>query len=168
MSAPTDKEPFRFSIDLPVRNEWENIDLIRTSVQNCFNAVFKDVDGCRSLSMVTGELLENAMKYGAWSSEGAAQFFRLRVESEQGKMRVLVENPLAEGDGEALLATLAKIQSYPDAEAAYRARLLEIASSTDDFETSRLGLVRVAYEGGCKLRAQIAGRTLTMIAEMNL
>ena len=38
-------DDFGFSIDLTVRNEWKNIDLLRTSVQNCFIAVFADLDG---------------------------------------------------------------------------------------------------------------------------
>jgi len=34
-----------FSLDLPVRNEWSNVELLRTSVQSCFTAVFSDVQG---------------------------------------------------------------------------------------------------------------------------
>ena len=45
---------FNFSIDLPVRSEWSNVDLLRTSVQNCFTAVFSDIDGCQALAMVSG------------------------------------------------------------------------------------------------------------------
>lgn len=53
-----------FSIDLPVRSEWANVDLLRVSVQDCVTAVFGDIAGCRSLAMVTGELIENAIEYG--------------------------------------------------------------------------------------------------------
>src|SRR6188472_1509324 len=74
MSKPDD---FGFSIDLTVRNEWKNIDLLRTSVQNCFIAVFADLDGCHAIAMVTGELLENALKYGDWTG-GDRAIFRLR------------------------------------------------------------------------------------------
>src|SRR5262249_37618116 len=72
-------DDFGFSIDLTVRNEWRNIDLLRTSVQNCFIAVFADFDGCHSIAMVTGELLENALKYGDWT-RGDRAMFRLRVQ----------------------------------------------------------------------------------------
>ena len=41
---------FGFSIDLPVRNDWRNVDVIRSSVQNCFSAVFVDLAGCHALS----------------------------------------------------------------------------------------------------------------------
>ena len=45
---------FSFSIDLPIRSDWANVDLMRTSVQNCFTAIFSDIDGCHALAMVTG------------------------------------------------------------------------------------------------------------------
>ena len=86
-------DDFGFSIDLTVRNEWKNIDLLRTSVQNCFIAVFADLDGCHAIAMVTGELLENALKYGNWSSAERAMF-RLRVVGNQGNIEVSVQNPL--------------------------------------------------------------------------
>ena len=80
-------DDFAFSIDLTVRNEWKNIDLLRTSVQNCFTAVFADLDGCHAIAMVTGELLENALKYGDWDS-GDRAMFRLRV---HGTLNQVVE-----------------------------------------------------------------------------
>src|SRR6476659_8950512 len=99
-------DDFGFSIDLTVRNEWKNIDLLRTSVQNCFTAVFADIDGCHAIAVVTGELIE-----------------------------VAVENPLKEQDKNAieLMRSIEWINSYPTPEAAYRARMLAIAQ--DDGET---------------------------------
>jgi hypothetical protein len=77
------KGRFGFSIDLPVRNDWRNVDLMRSSIQSCFTAVFRDLDGCHAMSMVTGELLENAMKYGHWGE--SEQVFRLRLQSSMGQ-----------------------------------------------------------------------------------
>src|SRR5215510_2252078 len=142
-------ESFDFSIDLPVRNEWKNVDLLRTSVQNCFIAVFADVDGCHSLAMVTGELVENAVKYGDWT--GDQRSFRLRVHGQERRAYVAVENPVRPEDRSVsrLLSTIDRIKTFPSAEAAYRARLLELA--TEDGSESGLGLVRVAYEGHASL-----------------
>ena len=95
MSSTADD--FGFSIDLTVRNEWKNIDLLRTSVQNCFIAVFADLDGCHAIAMVTGELLENALKYGDWAS-GDRAMFRLRVHGSEGNIEVSVQNPLKQDD----------------------------------------------------------------------
>jgi hypothetical protein len=162
---------FGFSIDLPIRSEWANVDLIRTSVQNCFTAVFSDIDGCQALAMVTGELLENAIKYGDWTGDPGGSF-RLRVWGESAGARprsahVSVENPVRPDDpGVAeLLRTLAWIAGFPSAQDAYRAKLLEIAASAGDLEESRLGLVRIAYEGSCRLSAEVTDHVLKVTAD---
>src|SRR6476659_3948449 len=121
-------DDFAFSIDLTVRNEWKNIDLLRTSVQNCFAAVFADLDGCHAIAMVTGELLENALKYGSWTATDRTMF-RLRVTGSGGDIEIAVQNPLKPDDqnASALKKSIEWINSFPKPEAAYRARLLQIA-----------------------------------------
>ncbi len=166
MSAEPDAD-FSFSIDLPARNEWANVDLLRTSVLNCFTAMFQSVDSCQALAMITGELLENAVKYGDWGRERC--HFRLRVWGEAGAAHVSVENPITPGSEHVtrLLDTLRWLKGFPSAEEAYRARLLEIAASTAGGGEGGLGLARVAYEGNCALRAQVreAG-VLTVTADL--
>ena len=159
-------DDFGFSIDLTVRNEWRNIDLLRTSVQNCFIAVFADFDGCHAIAMVTGELLENALKYGNWAS-GERAMFRLRVVGNEGNIEVSVSNPLKPDDTNAqqLMTSLEWIASFPNPEAAYRARMLQIAQDeTGDESPSRLGLVRIAFEGNCRLTAKVDNGTVTVTA----
>src|SRR5689334_21190941 len=120
-----------FTIDMTVRNEWRNVDLLRTSVQNCFTAVFADVDGCHAIAMVTGELLENALKYGDWMCGDRANF-RLRVHGSQNNIvTVSVQNPLPDNDthARALNDAIEWINSYPKPDAAYRARMMQIAQS---------------------------------------
>ena len=159
-------DDFGFSIDLTVRNEWRNVDLLRTSVQNCFIAVFADVDGCHAIAMVTGELLENALKYGNWAS-GERAMFRLRVVGNEGNIEVSVSNPLKPDDTNAqqLMTSLEWINSFPTPEAAYRARMLQIAQDeTGDESPSRLGLVRIAFEGNCRLTAKIDKGNVTVSA----
>jgi hypothetical protein len=160
-------DSFYFSLDVPMRREWGNVDLLRTSVQNCFTAVFADIDGCHALAMVTGELLENAVKYGVWTRSTPQKAFRLRVVGEPSCTLVSVENPIRAGSEsiEELLETLRWIASFDDVEAAYRARLLEIANNRN-VSTSKLGLVRVAYEGNCRLEAQVFGDSLKVTAEL--
>jgi hypothetical protein len=164
MSAFAD---FGFSIDLTVRNEWRNIDLLRTSVQNCFIAVFADLDGCHAIAMVTGELLENALKYGDWTSSDRAMF-RLRVEGKDPNIQVSVQNPLKKDDPNAisLMKNIEWLSSFPTPEAAYRARMLQIAQdeSLDETSGSRLGLARIAFEGNCRISAKIEGGTVTVTA----
>jgi hypothetical protein len=163
------QDDFGFSIDMTVRNEWRNVDLLRTSVQNCFTAVFADVDGCHAIAMVTGELLENALKYGDWVTGDRAQF-RLRVNgSRNDVVEVSVQNPLKKDDNaQALMSQIEWINSFPKPEAAYRARMLQIAQNEEDGEFSRLGLVRIAFEGNCRLSARVDGGTITVIAALDL
>lgn len=159
---------FGFSIDLPVRNDWRNVDVIRSSVQNCFSAVFIDVAGCHALSMVTGELLENAIKYGHWRQR--EQVFRLRISGDASVAQVVVENPCTQESGhvERLQRSIEWIRSFPTAADAYRARLREIADLVDTGGTRQLGLVRVAYEGNGALSAAYASGIVTVTADMKL
>ena len=158
-------DDFGFSIDLTVRNEWRNIDLLRTSVQNCFIAVFADLDGCHAIAMVTGELLENALKYGDWTS-GDRAMFRLRVHGRAGTIEVSVQNPLKANDphAESLRSALEWLSSFSKPEAAYRARMLQIAQEENDAAPSKLGLVRIAFEGNCKISAKVDNGTVTVTA----
>ena len=156
---------FGFSIDLTVRNEWKNIDLLRTSVQNCFIAVFADLDGCHAIAMVTGELLENALKYGDWSNADRAMF-RLRVHGREGNIEVSVQNPLKQSDQHAasLQTSLEWLNSFPKPEAAYRARMLQIAQEDSESAPSKLGLVRIAFEGNCRISAKVDKGAVTVTA----
>jgi hypothetical protein len=165
-----DTSDFSFSLDLPVRNEWKNVELLRSSVENCFQAVFSDMEGCAALSMVTGELLENALKYGDWELLAAENKFRLRVDGAKPSTLVTVQNPVRPDDPglDGLLETIRWIKSFKHPAEAYRARLLEIASSDDSLDKSSLGLVRVAYEGNCDLDARLEGSTLTVTATMRM
>ena len=169
MTSTPGNDTFAFSLDLPVRNEWRNVELLRTSVENCFQAVFADLDGKTAISMVTGELLENALKYGDWDSEEGRRAFRLRVDGDRERAVVTVQNPVKEGDPglREVLDTVAWIKTFKTPGDAYRARLLEIAQGEGE-AASRLGLVRVAYEGNCAVDAQVDGATLTVTARMTL
>ena len=156
---------FNFSIDLPVRSEWANVDLLRTSVQNCFTAIFSDIEGCHSLAMVTGELLENAIKYGDWSAKESS--FRLKVWGEGKRAHIAVENPVRPEDRGAseVLDILRWIRNFSSADEAYRARLLQIAADTGSRAPSKLGLVRIAYEGDCDLGAEVSNGVIRVTAE---
>ena len=160
---------FNFSIDLPVRSEWSNVDLLRTSVQNCFTAIFSDIEGCHALAMVTGELIENAVKYGDWTSSDD-QRFRLRVWGEGRLAHVAVENPVQQDDPSAreVLRTLGWMRGFSSPFEAYRAKLLEIADADREPTDSRLGLVRIAYEGNCVLSAELARGVLRVQAELTV
>lgn len=152
----SDQTKYRFLLDLLVRNEWRNIALLRSSVKSCFQAVFADSGDRDTLAMVTSELLENAIKYGAWG-EHDPKLVRLHVCGDDGTTEVTVESPVStDGDSvSSLMSTLEWLRSFADPEQAYLARLHEIAAGGEIAAGSRLGLVRIAYEGNCRLSAAL-------------
>lgn len=156
---------FRFFIDVPVSTQWGNIELLRASVQNCLAAVFSDVAGRDAIAMVTGELLENAVKYGCWTH--GAGVFRLRVWGDEGAGHIQVENPVAPDDPgpKRVQELLAWMNSFETAEEAYQARLLQVAAAPRG-TAGGLGLARVMYEGGCRLSAEIMGDMFRVVADM--
>jgi hypothetical protein len=162
-----EEKDFAFAIDLPIRNEWSNVDLVRSSIENCFSAVFHDLDGCRTLAIVAGELLENAVKYGDW---GAQSTFRLRVWGKGNTAHVMVENRVRpEGAQVAeLLATLEWMKGFATPEEAFRARLLQIAQAPRAPDESGLGLVRIAYEANCTIGAELSGAVLRVTAKVGV
>jgi hypothetical protein len=161
------KGRFGFSIDLPVRNDWRNVDLMRSSIQSCFTAVFRDLDGCHAMSMITGELLENAMKYGHWGE--TEQVFRLRINGDSTHATIVVENPASRASGhvERLKQAIEWIRGFANPRDAYRARLREIADA-DPGQSRQLGLVRVAYEGGGILSCNFDGSVVVVTVELDI
>jgi len=154
-------------IDLPVRNEWSNIELVRTAILNCFAAVFNDLDSCRTVATVISELLENAIKYGNWERQ-SAHLLHLAITGEDGQVTVSVEHPVEPTSQDVLRLrdTLAWLATFARPEDAYRARLNQFAEAPPELGISRLGLVRIAYEGNCVLQANLEGETLRVSAQM--
>jgi hypothetical protein len=151
----------KFHIELPLTSEWKNVELLRSSVLNCLTTIFANHDFCRSIGMVTGELLENALKFGDWSNRSD---FRLHVFGEEDRVSIEVANPVAEGDAgvERLLSTIRWLEQMDDPKTAFLARLGSLAQSSED--ESGLGLVRIAYEGNCTLAASVDNGIVRVIA----
>ncbi len=144
--------PIQFQIEMPLTSEWKNVELLRSSVLNCLTTIFANNDFCRTIGMVTGELLENALKFGDWSNRPE---FRLRVFGAEDKVSIEVFNPIDPGGTgvERLLSTIDWLEEMGDPKVAFMARLGVLAQERS--EDSGLGLVRIAYEGNCKLSASV-------------
>jgi hypothetical protein len=153
---------YQFSIDVPVENRWDNVERVRSAVQGCFEAIFRDVAGRDAIAMVTGELVENAIKYGDWSS--GRGIFRLRVWGDHARASVAVTNAVAKhSDGTARVReAIDFIAGQPSPLHAYQARLMAVA---DGGRSGGLGLVRVAYEGGCTLTVSAQDGEIMVTAE---
>ncbi|HHH28369.1 MAG TPA: hypothetical protein ENK57_08500 [Polyangiaceae bacterium] len=143
-----------FRIEVPIRPEWRNVDLLRTSILTCLAAVFHSEDVSHTVSMVAGELIENAIKFGDWRSADKRRF-RLHVHGDGEVLTVEVSNPYpADSQGpQKVQSIIAALGEYSCAKDAYTARLRELAEMPMGANESRLGLLRIAYEGGCELQA---------------
>jgi anti-sigma regulatory factor (Ser/Thr protein kinase) len=148
-----------FAMDLPIRTDWSNVEIMRNAILGCFRAAFAHLDSCERMAMVAGELMENAIKYGRWSDHDRQ--LRLRLRGDERHVEIVVECPV-EPDSERLaelFAILTWIKGFATPAEAYQARMLAIAESPAQ-TGSKLGLVRIAYEGHCSLVAEVKGHTL--------
>ena len=107
-----------------------------------------DPDAQNALSMVACELAENATKYGHFS--GAKEVVKVSLAVLPSHVTVTVCNPVTpeEGDSLAILDhTIQWIRGFHDPFQAYLERLRDVSSQSLLSTESRLGLVRIAYEG---------------------
>jgi hypothetical protein len=152
---------FNFTIDFPVLGQWENVDQVRLSLQSCIATLFQNVDLRHTLAMVAGELLENAVKYAHRSDDHT--MFRLKIWGALTDVAfVQVANPVDDESAKFVLEQVANIRTAQSVADAYFERMREIASRPS--RMSRLGLLRIAYEGGCELSAQLEDGILTITA----
>jgi hypothetical protein len=108
---------------------------------------------CDTLAMVAGELLENAVKYGA-APGGGERGLGLSVAGDASSVEVEVSSPATPGDAhvERLLAELERIRRAPSPQEAYLDAMRRVALRSGP---GGLGLSRVAHEGGCDLEARV-------------
>ncbi len=141
-----------FRLELPIEPQWQNVDLLRLAILNCLHAVFGDPELSESVGIVASELLENAIKYGEWS-HGPQRFLLLSARGMGTDVVVDVASPVRAGSPHLanVEATIGWIQKFPTAREAYVARMRMIAEQPDG--GSRMGLVRIAYEGPCEIVA---------------
>lgn len=156
MSEAKGNRQLVFQLNVPFRPHWRNVELLRTSVLNCLATIFESYDFCEQLGMTTAELLENSIGYGTWSNEGDHPL-RLLVCGDDTEVQVQVTNPVREDgdDLQRLLKTLSAIEEAESPREAYAARLIELASDPSA-QGSRLGLLRIAFETGAKLSAELS------------
>jgi hypothetical protein len=149
---PPPAPPVTFHLELPIEPQWQNVDLLRLAILNCLHAVFGDPELSESVGIVTSELLENAIKYGDWA-HGPAKFLVLSARGHGNEVLVEVASPVHEGSPHLanIASTIEWIRRFPTAREAYVARMRAIAEEPDG--QSRMGLVRIAYEGPCNIDA---------------
>jgi hypothetical protein len=144
-------------LELPLRQDWEAIGPLRDSLAARLMPVLGDPDQSRVLAMVASELLENAVKFGCWSERdcqgGKAT---LRIVAGGQAVSVTVTNPIdRERPGVLLLFERLRELETTRPAAAYQRRLRALMKDPEA-DPSGLGLVRMAYEAGCRLSAHVS------------
>jgi hypothetical protein len=169
MTARADQVTFH--LEIPIGPKWRNIELLRAAVRNCLAAIFDDAELSGTVGTITSELMENAVKYGDWTAT-VHPHLTLRVCGTMDRVDVEVTSPI-KPDSEHLAAlrrTIERIEASPSRREAYLARMREVAEQPLGSGISKMGLVRIAYEGPCRLEAKLDDEnmlhvTATMIRE---
>ena len=143
-------------VELHLEPRWPFISCVRKFVAGLFVIGLADKERAEQISMATSELLENAVKY---SSE-EDQSLKLTISRTGPEVTVQVKNPAEPQQINVLRREFALI-SAGEPEAVYLKRMEEAARSGGQ---SRLGLIRIRYEGGAQLSLEVAERAVTIRA----
>ncbi len=146
MSGLTERPSHVLALTLPPA--WESVKSVWDSCHALLVANGLPQDEAYALSMVTQELLENAVKYGSFA-RGDAVELEVRVSPEF--VTVEVKNPVGEDDAHLreFDRTIQWIRGFQDPFEAYVERMKIVAAQPYHHGKSGLGLTRIAYEGRC-------------------
>jgi hypothetical protein len=133
---------------LSLRPDWEEVDALGGKCMDFLKGEGLDPDAQNALSMVACELAENGIKYGHF--DGTKENVRVSLEVLPTQVTVTVSNPVTQEESETLAIldhTVQWIRGFQDPFQAYLERLRDVSSQSLLSTESRLGLVRIAYEG---------------------
>jgi hypothetical protein len=133
---------------LALKPQWEEIDALGGKCMHFLKTEGLDPDAQNALAMVACELAENATKYGHFG--GVKEVVKVALEVLPSQITVTVSNPVTPEEAETLAIldhTIQWIRGFQDPFQAYLERLRDVSSQSLLSTESRLGLVRIAYEG---------------------
>jgi len=145
------EKPINLSLDLG--NEWKNTSLIQEGVWNLTLVALGDRDRADAISMVSTELVENAVKYSSLLEEDENNTVHFSLRGDRDEVVVEVTNTIRDDmrdNIKQLDETIQWIRGYQNPWEAYIERLQEVSRSAV-IEDSRMGMVRMAYEAGAIL-----------------
>ncbi len=135
-------------LNLQIEPKWEEISTLHRRVSAFLRERRVAHDLVDAAAMMACELSENAVKYGAYRR--AADRFSVDVRLTPGEITVEVRNPIGKSGDTNLTRldrTIQWIRGFQDPFEAFLQRLKEISWESLNTNESRLGLVRIAYEG---------------------
>ncbi len=136
------------TLALRIHPEWDAIKQAWDPCRAMLARVGFDDDTTYQLAMVAQELLENAVKYGAFRPDE-----RITLEVRAGRDDVTLEVKSRVGVDDANLRRFDKrvqwIRGFQDPFEAYVERMKAVSTQPYSNGESGLGLTRIAYEGRC-------------------
>lgn len=141
--------PHRLEQRLPP--DWDQVKATWDDLSRLFTEAGLDSDTAYALCMAAQELLENAVKYGAYDAEHPELV--LRVEVKRHHVTIEVKHPVVPDDARLrrLDDTIQWIRGFQNPFEAYVEKLKQVSAQPYTAGESGLGLARVAYEGQCLL-----------------
>ena len=138
----------RKAIDMTLGPQWDQIEEVRRRTRAFLRNQGLSRELIDAVTMVSSELVENAMKYGCFEDPGNGLTFNLHIVEKN----VIVEvthptSPSAAPHLRRLDKTIQWIRGFQDPFQAYLEKLKEVARRPITDSESGLGLVRIAYEG---------------------
>ncbi len=122
----------------------------------------KDINLYKATVMVVNELVENAVKYGIAINEKKGVDFEF---SGNGSIVIKVTNKVASNDNlRNVIKYIDEINQSNNVQDLYVNRLHEFLDNPIEAGVSQIGLYKIAFEGKFKLKYEINGMMLSIIA----
>ena len=132
---------------MSVAADWLEIDNVYTASNKFFSSFNFDSNNVDRATMVTCELVENAIKYGNFEKNKTVDVV---VKIKKKKVTIIVKNPIGK-KSETYLRELDKtvqwIRGFQNSYEAYIERMKKISTEPMSYLKSELGIVRITYEG---------------------
>jgi hypothetical protein len=147
------------NITVHVPHTWSHVRIIRERVGEALRGA---APALRSAAMMTAsELTENAVKYGEDVPEADHVAFAMWL--DESRVTIRVSNGTRDKLGvRELQRRVDEVRSTPDKAALYVARLEELLVNST--ESGKLGIYRIAFEGGFALQCDYIDDVVTVTA----
>jgi len=150
-------------LDSRLPHAWDEIRRIRKNVGEALSSL--DPALSTAATMVTSELIENAVKYG--EAVPAATEIRLAMSMDDGQLVITVSNGCADVSGvRTLERRIQEIAATQDKAALYMSRLEQLLA--EPTESGKLGLYRIAFEGEFDLHFSYRDNVVSITATRSI
>jgi hypothetical protein len=160
-NGPADETDRRIALEYEVAPFWRIVDRVRRNVRKTLAErpeEFRD-----AAAMTASELVENAVKYSASNGKGPSRI-RFEMAVDESRVRIAVSNRVASPENRAeLRSAIERIREVGDPRFLFVGRMYDLMNRPVS-ERTRLGLYRIAYEGGFVLDCRFDGDRATVIA----